>query len=90
MGLERGSVGKPGKQELATCPRCNGTGKASDSEPCGRCKGTDSASRRNRDILRIGHPSNQRILRRWRDCYTKLSSIPEVSTGYGGYHADNS
>jgi DnaJ-class molecular chaperone len=43
MGLERGFEGKPGVQELETCPQCRGTGVAKDNSgregTCTRCKG---------------------------------------------------
>jgi DnaJ-class molecular chaperone len=43
MGLEKGLEGKPGVQELETCPDCNGLGVVKDNNgrqgTCMRCKG---------------------------------------------------
>lgn len=39
MGIERLPSSKDGKNELETCPRCNGTGKAYGNDKCGRCNG---------------------------------------------------
>jgi DnaJ-class molecular chaperone len=43
MGLERGFEGKPGVQELETCPSCRGAGVVKESSgqesTCQKCKG---------------------------------------------------
>lgn len=41
MGIEKMPNAKEGRRlEEETCPRCEGTGRASGNDKCGRCKGT--------------------------------------------------